>query len=61
MNDEYPAQYALIRVETGTVVWFENYQSAVEAHAQYGGSILNTATANPDLIKQLLDDARKNM
>lgn len=58
---EYPAQYALIRVETGTVVWFENYQSAVEAHAQYGGSIINTATAPPELIKKLLDDARKNM
>ena len=29
--------------------------------AQYGGSVINTKTADPEFVKRVLDNARKNM
>ena len=61
LHPEYPAQYVLINTERGSVVWFESYDSAIKAHAQYGGSIINTATTDPEFVKRVIDNARRNM
>lgn len=61
LHPEYPAQYVLINEETGTVVWFENYRSAVKAHVQQGGIILNTETCTSRLISDALKAARDKM
>ena len=58
----YPdGQYVLVNTERGSVVWFESYDSAIKAHSQYGGSIINTATADPEFVKRVIDNARRNM
>ena len=54
-------QYVLVNTERGSVVWFESYDSAIKAHAQYGGSIINTATADIEFVKRVIDNARRNM
>lgn len=61
LHPEYQAQYVLVNAEKGSVVWFESHDSAVRAHAQYGGSIINTATADPDFVRRVLDNAHRNM
>lgn len=61
LHPEYPSQYVLVNTEKGSVVWFESYDSAVKAYAQYGGSIINTATADPEFVRRVLDHAHRNM
>lgn len=60
-DNGYPAQYVLINAERGSVMWYENHNAACKAAAQYGGSVLNTWTADPDYIKLCLENARRNM
>ena len=54
-------QYVLVNAERGSVVWFEDYDDAVHNQSRYGGSIINTATADPEFVKRVLDNARRNM
>lgn len=61
LHPEWPAQYVLINEQTGTVVWYENYQSAVNAHATYGGNIYNTETCPRHVIETTLRNARAHM
>lgn len=61
LHPEYPAQYVLINEETGTVVWYENYQRAVIEHELYGGNIINTENCPPSAIKASLAAARARM
>ena len=61
LHPEYPDQYLLVDVEKGSVLWYENHDSAVRDQALYGGSIINTATADPAFVKRTLANARKNM
>lgn len=58
---QYPAQYVVINIDTGTVVWCESYQSALAFQTAAGGVVLNTASANPQLVQSLLASARANM
>lgn len=58
---QYPAQYVVINIDTGTVIWCESYLSALDIQPAVGGSILNTASANPQLVQSLLASARANM
>ena len=61
LHPEYPSQYVLIIAEKGSVTWYENHDAAVRDQAKYGGSIINTATADPEFVKRVLDNARRNM
>lgn len=61
LHPEWPSQYVLVNTEKGSVVWYDNYDSAVKNHTQYGGSIINTKTADPEFVKRVLENARKNM
>lgn len=61
LHPEWPSQYVLVNTERGSVVWYDSYDSAVKNHATYGGSIINTKTADPEFVKRVLDNARKNM
>ena len=54
-------QYVLVNTETGSVVWFEDYNDAVRNHSKYGGSIINTATADPEFVQRTLANARRKM
>jgi hypothetical protein len=60
LHPEY-GQYILVNEEKGSVVWHESHDTAVHDQAKYGGTIINTATADPDFVKRTLDAARKNM
>jgi hypothetical protein len=60
LHPEY-GQYVIVNTERGIIQWYESHDAAVRDLTRTGGSIINTATAPPDLIKKLLDDARKNM
>lgn len=60
LHPEY-GQYVLVNVEKGSVTWYESHDSAVRDQAQYGGSIINTRTADAEFVKRVLDNARKNM
>ena len=51
-------QYVLINTEKGSVVWYENYGQAVRDQATYGGTIFNTHTTDPELLKLTIDNAR---
>lgn len=61
LHPEWPAQYVLTNEDTGTVVWFENYDAAVRAHSTYGGTITNTETCPRHVIEATLRNARDNM
>lgn len=60
LHPEY-GQYVLVNVEKGSVTWYESHDGAVRDQAQYGGSIINTRTADAEFVKRVLDNARKNM
>lgn len=61
LHPEWPSQYVLVNTERGSVRWYESHDSAVRDQAQYGGSIINTRTADPEFVKQVLENARRNM
>lgn len=61
LHPEYPGQYVLIIAERGSVTWYENHDSAVRDQSQYGGFIINTATADPEFVKRCVDNAMCNM
>ncbi len=60
LHPEY-GQYVLVNAEKGSVTWYESHDGAVRDQAQYGGSIINTRTADAEFVKRVLDNARKNM
>ena len=61
LHPEYQAQYVLINTERGSVAWYESLDAAVRDCAKYGGSVLNTATADPAYVRRCLENARRNM
>lgn len=61
LHPEWPSQYVLVNAEKGSVTWYESHDSAVRDQAQYGGSIINSRTADAEFVKRVLDNARKNM
>ena len=61
LHPEYPYQYVLVNAEKGSVTWYESHDSAVRDQTQYGGTIINTKTADPEFVKRVLDNARRNM
>ena len=61
LHSEYPSQYVLVNAEKGSVSWYESHDGAVRDQAQYGGIIINTKTADPEFVKRVLDNARRNM
>ena len=61
LHPEYPGQYVLIIAEKGSITWYESHDAAVRDCAKYGGSVLNTATADPAYVRRCLDNARRNM
>lgn len=61
LHPEYPAQYVLVNAENGSVSWYESHDGAVRDQAKYGGNIINTATADTEFVKRVLDNARRNM
>jgi len=61
LHPEWPAQYVLVNEQTGTVVWYENYQTAVNEHAEYGGIIINTDNCPKSAIQASLAAARAKM
>ena len=61
LHPEYPGQYVLVNTERGSVAWYDSHDGAVRDQSKYGGSIINTATADAEFVKRVLDNARKNM
>ena len=61
LHPEWPSQYVLVNTEKGSVVWYDSHDGAVRDQSKYGGSIINTKTADPGFVKRVLDNARKNM
>lgn len=61
LHPEYYGQYAIVNTERGIIQWYESHDAAVRDLVKTGGSIINTATADPDFVKRTLADARKNM
>lgn len=61
LHPEWHHQYVLVNSDTCSVVWYESYESAVRDQAAYGGTIINTKTAEPEFVKRVLDNARKKM
>lgn len=61
LHQEWPAQYVLVNTEKGSVVWYDSHDGAVRDQGQYGGSVINTKTADPEFVKRVLENARKNM
>ena len=61
LHPEYPSQYVLVNADKGSIVWYESHDGAVRNQAQYGGIVINTATADPEFVKRVLDNARRNM
>lgn len=61
VHSEWPGQYVLVNTEKGSVVWYDSHDGAVRDQAQYGGAVINTATADAEYVKRVLDNARKNM
>lgn len=61
LHPEYYGQYAIVNVERGIIQWYESHDAAVRDLVKTGGSIINTATADPAFVKRTLDAARKNM
>ena len=61
LHPEYPSQYVLVNAEKGSIVWYESHDGAVRDKVQYGGTIINTKTADPEFVRRVLDNARRNM
>ena len=61
LHPDWPSHYVLVNTDKGSVVWYDSHDGAVRDQAQYGGSIINTKTADPEFVKRVLDNARKNM
>ena len=61
LHPEWPNQYVLVNAEKGSVVWYESHDGAVRDQAQYGGVIINTANADAEFVKRVLENARRNM
>ena len=61
LHPEYPGQYVLIIAEKGSITWYKSHDAAVRDCAKYGGSVLNTATADPAYVRRCLENARRNM
>lgn len=49
--------YVLVNNETGSVVWFDNHDEALCAQSRHGGTLFDPSTADPDLLKRILDNA----
>ena len=60
LHPEY-GQYVIVNTERGIIQWYESHDAAVRDLVKTGGSIINTATADPAFVKRTLDAARKNM
>ena len=60
LHTEY-GQYVIVNTERGIIQWYESHDAAVRDLVKTGGSIINTATADPAFVKRTLADARKNM
>jgi hypothetical protein len=60
LHPEY-GQYVIVNTERGIIQWYESHDAAVRDLVKTGGSIINTATSDPDFVKRTLDAARKNM
>lgn len=61
LHPEWPSQYVLVNTEKGSVVWYDSHDGAVRDQARYSGVIINTATADPEYVKRVLENARRNM
>lgn len=61
LHPEWPSQYVLVNTEKGSVVWYDSHDGAVRDQARYSGVIINTATADPEFVKRVLENARRNM
>lgn len=61
LHPEWPARYVLVNAERGSVVWYDSHDGAVRDQSMYGGVVINTATADAEYVKRVLDNARKNM
>lgn len=61
LHPEWPSQYVLVNTEKGSVVWYDSHDGAVHDQARYGGVIINTATADPEYVKRVLENVRRNM
>ena len=59
LHPEY-GQYVIVNVERGIIQWYESHDAAVRDQREYGGIIINTETADPEFVKRVIDDARKN-
>lgn len=55
------AEYVLVNVEEGMVVWHESYDKAVAEQQVTGGTIYNADTTDPDTLQRTLTAARHNM
>jgi len=60
LHPEY-GQYVIVNTERSIIRWYEQHDAAVRDLTLTGGSIINTATADPAFVKRTLDAARKNM
>lgn len=61
LHPEWPSQYVLVNTERGSVRWYESHDGAVRDQSLYGGSIINTRTADAEFVKRVLENARRNM
>lgn len=60
LHPEY-GQYVIVNTERGIIQWYEQHEAAVRDLVKTGGTIINTATADPEFVRRTLNDARKNM
>ena len=60
LHPEY-GQYVLVNTDKGSVSWYENYDSAIRDQTQYGGTVINTRTADPEFVRLTIDNALRNM
>ena len=56
LHREY-GQYILINKQKGSVVWFTEHHLAVCYQQQYGGVIINTATADHEFVQRSIKNA----
>lgn len=61
MSTNYYAQYVLVNEDTGSVVWYENHDTAIQAQRSTGGVIYNTETTDSDTLDRVLYHARQRM
>ena len=60
-DPEWHHQYVLVNYQKGSVTWYESHDGAVRNQIKYGGTIINTKTADPEFVKLVLDNVRRNM